>query len=363
MIDLEMMADICAALPKNARLILIGDKDQLAAVEPGRVFGALGRHAALINYTPETAKWISEITGEEIDPGMINSQSLSFNQAIVMLHHSYRFSAGIGHFAQLVNSGDIHAWEIIEKKNYPDLALREITESDDLLFNNFIIDGVYSSNKIIAYGYRHYLELIINNRPKAHAARAAFDEWARMVLQAYSQFQVLCAVRQGEWGVEGLNHKIKNLLWEKRLIDLKKNSDWYLGRPILVTQNDYDLGVMNGDIGITLQLPDKNYELAYRVAFLNTKDQSIRWILPMRLQEVETVFALTVHKAQGSEFKHVALVLPDTLNPILTRELLYTGITRARNFLTVLSPAGKSFCAQIIHQQVTGGLWDAPTGE
>jgi len=348
MIDLEMMAAICVALPKNAQLILIGDKDQLAAVEPGAVFGELGKNATLINYTPETANWVKEITGEQIDPIMISPQALSSDQSIIMLRHNYRFSAGIGHFAQLVNSGNINAREIIEKQNYPDVAFREITDVNQASFSNLIIDGMCKSQQRIEFGYRHYLEVMLKNKPNSRVGRDAFDHWARLVLQAYSKFQVLCAVRQGEWGVEALNQKIANLLLENKLIEMKKNSIWYLGRPILVTHNDYDLGIMNGDIGITLQLPDKNHELVYRVVFLDTNDQSIKWILPVRLQAVETVFALTVHKAQGSEFNHVALVLPNTMSPILTRELLYTGITRARNSLALINPAGSAFFAQII---------------
>ena len=116
---------------------------------------------------------------------------------------------------------------------------------------------------------------------------------------------------------------------------------WYAGRPVLVTGNDYGLGLMNGDIGITLDPPhpDDGSRRMLRVAFpAGDGSDRIKWVLPSRLKAVDTVFAMTVHKSQGSEFDHTALVLPNAPNPILTRELVYTGITRARHWLTLVEP-------------------------
>jgi exodeoxyribonuclease V alpha subunit len=110
---------------------------------------------------------------------------------------------------------------------------------------------------------------------------------------------------------------------------------------------------MNGDIGITLALPVANGAWSLRVAFAaGDGSQRIKWVLPSRLQSVETVFALTVHKSQGSEFTHAALVLPEALNPVLTRELVYTGITRARSFLTIASAGGQSIVEQAVQTRV-----------
>jgi len=137
---------------------------------------------------------------------------------------------------------------------------------------------------------------------------------------------VLCALRLGPCGVTGLNQRI-----EQWLLPEQKPTLWYEGRPVMVTRNDYNLGLMNGDIGITLK--DSNNKL--RVAF-PSDDSGIRWISPMRLPDVETAFAMTVHKSQGSEFNHVAMVLPETRSLVLTRELVYTGITRAKQNFTLL---------------------------
>jgi len=203
-----------------------------------------------------------------------------------------------------------------------------------------------------APGYRHYLEVLSQDRPAAAAGQAAYDEWARAVLEAHAGFQVLCALRGGPWGMEGLNVRIARLLQEADLIPA--SSGWYLGRPVLVTRNDYGLGVMNGDIGITLTLPcGAGGEPSLRVAFRAGDDANgIKWLHPSRLQEVETVYALTVHKSQGSEFTHVALVIPDRPSQVLTRELLYTGITRARDHLTLLRPGDARVMTQAVERRV-----------
>jgi exodeoxyribonuclease V alpha subunit len=139
---------------------------------------------------------------------------------------------------------------------------------------------------------------------------------------------VLCAVREGPWGVEALNRRIATSLGFAP-------EGWYAGRPVMVTRNDYNLKLMNGDVGLCL--PQAN---GLRVAFPDGQD-GIRWVLPSRLDAVESVFAMTVHKSQGSEFDHVCLVLPDRAVAVLTRELLYTGITRAKARLTmVVTQAG-----------------------
>lgn len=164
-----------------------------------------------------------------------------------------------------------------------------------------------------------------------------WEQWAVQVLQSFEDFQLLCAVRKGAWGVEGLNERVARVLHNAGLIDSQQ--PWYEGRPVLVTRNDYGLGLMNGDIGIALRLPDEHGEPLLRVAFpRNDGKGGVRFVLPSRLNEVETVFAMTVHKSQGSEFSHTALVLPDALNPVLTKELVYTGITRAKHCFSLIEP-------------------------
>jgi exodeoxyribonuclease V alpha subunit len=196
------------------------------------------------------------------------------------------------------------------------------------------------------------LTTLREQQPARDSSTAAFDAWARQVLEAQGTFQVLCALRRGPWGVDGLNQRIARVLREAGLIPASEG--WYLGRPVLVTRNDYGLGLMNGDLGITLALPAAGEDdWMLRVVFpAGDATRRLRWVLPSRLQAVETAYALTVHKAQGSEFSHAALLLPETMSPILTRELLYTGITRARSFLTLASPGGEQLVEQAVQRQV-----------
>lgn len=143
-----------------------------------------------------------------------------------------------------------------------------------------------------------------------------------------------------------MNQRITAALFKARLIE--SDQQWYEGRPVLMTRNDYGLGLMNGDIGIALKLPEhegtQDGRLVLRVAFPRNDGQGgVRFVLPSRLNDVETVYAMTVHKSQGSEFAHTALILPEALNPVLTKELIYTGITRAKDWFSLIEPRAGVF--------------------
>jgi len=161
------------------------------------------------------------------------------------------------------------------------------------------------------------------------------DHWAHAVLSAYENFQLLCALREGDTGVAGLNRRIAKALHQAGLTS--RAEGWYEGRPVIMTRNDYQLGLMNGDIGVTLNLAPPQKPALLRVAF-RLPDGNIQLVLPSRLDGVESVYAMTVHKSQGSEFRHAALVLPDTHQGV-SRELLYTAITRARQRFTLIGTA------------------------
>jgi exodeoxyribonuclease V alpha subunit len=149
-------------------------------------------------------------------------------------------------------------------------------------------------------------------------------------LDHLDRFRILCALRQGPFGVHAVNLVVEHLLRGRKLI--RGEGKWYRGRPVLITQNDYNLRVYNGDIGLTLPDPAAGGELR---VFFRAPDGALRALHPVRLPEHETVYALTVHKSQGSEFDRLLLLLPDQDSPVLTRELLYTGITRAREGVEV----------------------------
>lgn len=343
MIDLEMMACLLDALPHRARLILLGDKDQLASVEAGAVLGDLCRDAQAGRYSQQTRHWLEQVSGQSLaDSGLESgdAQRHPLAQQTVMLRHSHRFGAdsGIGQLARAVNRADpAGARQILSSGAYRDIHQYRLDTERDPGWTSLLL----GSGELP--GYAGYLQVLQQLRPAAQQSADApvWEEWARRVLQAFDRFQVLCALRRGPWGVEGLNLAIAALLHRRGL--LPEPTGWYEGRPVLVTRNDYSLGLMNGDIGIALKIrepalqPGEQEKLLLRVAFArNDGSGGVRFVLPSRLTEVETVFAMTVHKSQGSEFAHALLVLPDSRSPLLTKELVYTAITRASEHFSLV---------------------------
>ncbi len=374
MVDIEMMTALLSALPASAKLVLLGDKDQLASVEAGAVLGDLCRRADAAHYTPATAQWLAELNGHPLPEALIDPDGQPLDQAITMLRVSHRFTekSGIGQLAQAINQPlsevlgerDKHqAVHSVLNNGYADLhhlVLKPDAQNEDSALERLVTTGSpgrfpnagegrtnFKGEPIAPpTGYRYYLNTLDSERPDTALAfeenREAYDDWAKEVLSAYSHFQLLCALRKGPWGVEGLNLRIAKTLRREKLLfgsDHTLEKGWFEGRPVLVTQNDYGLKLMNGDIGITMAVPDPRTpgKSLLRAAFpTSDAEKPIHWVLPSRLHAVETVFAMTVHKSQGSEFQHTALLLPQTPNPILTRELVYTGITRARDWLTLI---------------------------
>ena len=346
MIDLEMMATVLDALPPHARLVLLGDKDQLASVEAGAVLGDLCSHAEAGYYSPQTKAWLEQVSGEDLSNSGLQEGSQSAHplaQQVVMLRHSRRFGedSGIGQLAARVNRQDAEgARLLLQVGQHADIHSLSLKDEQDGALLRLLLDG-QGRNAQGPQGYRHYLEQIGQRRPAAATPPQSdlWHQWANDVLQAFESFQLLCAVRKGPWGVDGLNARATQALTSAGLIDGAQ--PWYEGRPVLMTRNDYGLGLMNGDIGIALKLPEGGEQERHvlRVAFpRNDGKGGVRFVLPSRLNDVETVYAMTVHKSQGSEFAHTALILPDALNPVLTKELIYTGITRAKHWFTLIEP-------------------------
>lgn len=367
MVDLEMMAATCEALRPEARLVLLGDKDQLASVEAGAVLGGLCERADAGHYLPEHAAWIEAVTGQPLPAECIDASGRPLDQAIVKLRDSYRFGAesGIGRLADAVNRGAAGEAAALLAAALPDLGAMRLGR-DDAGLRRLALEAAVTPPTALADrtpaaptasaatdaatvppvgertsgGYRAYLRVMHDGRPPPDAPAARFDAWALAVLRAHARFQVLCALRRGDWGVEALNERIARLLHADGL--LAGTQGWYAGRPVIVTRNDHALRLINGDVGIALTLPAPADRAAtvLRVAFpAGDGSGGVRWLSPTRLQSVETAFALTVHKSQGSEFEHAAVVLPDRISPVLTRELVYTGITRGRSSVTVAAGA------------------------
>ncbi|CAN7281117.1 exodeoxyribonuclease V subunit alpha [Pseudoduganella sp. LjRoot289] len=329
MVHLEMMAVLLDALPDHARLILLGDKDQLASVEAGAVLGDLCHDAQAGNYDAATVGYVLEATGQDIPAGF-QGASGALAQQTVMLRESRRFGGPIGQLALAVNAGDAaRARAVLGADSGGKLAWIDPAQQSDVL--QLALSGRAGAGG----GYEGYLRLIKaggadGGEPGGGEAHGA---WVLAVLRCFEGFRILCAVREGEWGVTGLNEAIEQRLEAAGL--LRRRGEWYVGRPVMVTRNDYGTGVFNGDIGLTL--PDPARPGSLRVYF--SEGASVRSVLATRLRQVETAFAMTVHKSQGSEFSHTVVVLPREGGAVLARELVYTGITRAREFFTLCTPA------------------------
>lgn len=373
MIDIEMMHALLVALPKHTQLILLGDKDQLASVEAGAVLGQLCTNAEHGQYRRETFDYLQAVSSTPLPKHLFDPNGPDHLQHVVMLRVSRRFddASGIGHLARAVNEGNTQQVQrlLLERStatNYPDIAVvplqpREmprvgkgsrslqakkdipLTETADHQLTEASEQTLWAELRKLCYqGFKGYWQ-VVQQRPSATASPAELDSWAAGVLKAYANFQLLSALREGPFGVQGLNQQITGWLdyipkqgsqGAGQLTMAVQSGHWYEGRPVMVTENDYSLNLRNGDVGVTLMSPG---DATLRVVFIDSQGQ-LRWILPSRLRHVQTVFAMTVHKSQGSEFAHTVMVLPPHDSPVLSRELIYTGITRASKQLTLVIP-------------------------
>lgn len=327
MIHLEMMSALLQALPPSAKLILLGDKDQLASVEAGAVLGDLCRDAIKGNYRAESARYAKVTAGQVLTPDFLASDSgtTPLAQQTIMLRKSRRFGGLIGQLALAVNAGQSDAAQTLIARDATGVlqSTKHPSVSD-------VLNLAVSGRPHATASYTDYLKLINARTNKEADKQADHDAWVVSVLRAFDHFRILCAVHDGDWGTRGLNQSVQRALDQAGL--LKIRGEWFSGRPVMVTRNDPALGVFNGDVGVAL--PGPAGSSALRIYFLD--GDQLRSVGASRLAHVETAFAMTVHKSQGSEFMHTVLVLPPSAGKVLTRELVYTGITRARQKFTLI---------------------------
>ncbi|EJC6253767.1 TPA: exodeoxyribonuclease V subunit alpha [Klebsiella aerogenes] len=307
MIDLPMMSRLIDALPEHGRVIFLGDRDQLASVEAGAVLGDICAWATS-GYTAGRAQELSRLTGATVPAGE-GQLAGALRDSLCLLQKSYRFGShsGIGSLARAVNAGARAEVKATLRQQFEDIVLQPLSTTEE-----------YEAMLMAAQeGYGRYLQL--------RREQAAPEQ----MIAAFGEFQLLCALREGPYGVSGVNEQLEQMLHRKRAITLPRHSRWYDGRPVMISRNDSALGLFNGDIGIALE---RDGEL--RVWF-PMPDGSIKSVQPSRLPEHDTAWAMTVHKSQGSEFDHAALILPSRSVPLVTRELVYTAITRAKRRLSL----------------------------
>ena len=271
MVDLALMARLLEALPDRARLILLGDRDQLASVEAGAVLGDIA--APPVSGEPATSRPVAQLE----------------------VSHRFAAESSLGALVRAIHAGDADtACRLLDDPASP--TLRRIDPDDGTALRRELVEGY-------------------------EAFASAVSPEGR--LAALDRYRVLCAHRHGRVGVAEHNRLVEGLLVERDVIDVQ--SEWYLGRPILIRRNDYAAGLYNGDVGLVAARDDGTRAVLFR-----TPEGRSRWLSPRRVDGAETVFAMSVHKSQGSELDAVLVVLPDEPSPIVTRELLYTAVSRAR---------------------------------
>ena len=321
MLDLALATHLLGAVPPTARIILLGDKDQLAAVESGAVFAELSIDPTL---TPDCVRDLAAMTGTPADAIVPPSaaQRSALQDSAVWFTQTYRFAAdsGIGRLAGDVNAGRSRAalaW--LHAGTDPDVTWLDTAPHASLDAALHAMDT----------GYADYRQAV-----------AADPTQVATITEAFGRFRVLCALRDGPRGVTALNaamtRRFRAALALPGLAEGTTASPWFAGRPVLVSNNDYVLRLFNGDIGIAL--PDASGELLVHFPDASAPG-GFRAIAPVRLPRHETAFAMTVHKSQGSEFDGVLVMLPEQRSRVLTRELLYTAITRAKRRVALVADA------------------------
>jgi exodeoxyribonuclease V alpha subunit len=331
MVDLPMMHRLLDALPSHARLILLGDKDQLASVEAGAVLSDICDFSSQ-GYSQKQNERVKALTQFDCQFGRTAKQLVSpLADSLCVLQKSYRFDArsGIGQLAKQVNAASSRGFEQVWSKGFEDIEWLPLSGD--------------SYQKLIDSMVRAYKPYLTESRaasPQGESLQSAdaLVNWqhgvARQVLGLFAQNRLLCAVREGDFGVTGLNQRIESRLKQRGLIS-RGEELWYVGRPLMVTKNDHGLGLYNGDIGICLW--DHSAQTPRLKVFFELPDGSIKSVLPSRMPEHETAYAMTIHKSQGSEFAHTFMILPGEFSPLLTKELIYTGITRAKTRFTLVA--------------------------
>lgn len=301
MIDVPLMASVIKALPKNARLVMLGDKDQLTSVEAGSLFGDICASDAPV-WSRSMCSRLGKLTGYTLNPAVDNE---IFGDSVVVLQASYRFSdkSGISELAQAVKSGErerVH--DVMQQESYADIAFKKLDQNS---LKSWLPERLYQG----------FLPCFLAASPSE-------------ALGAYDNFRVLCAVREGVAGVNGLNSVAEEMFRSRGVI--QGNERWYKGKPIMIRVNHYGLQLFNGDTGIVW--PDNEQQLW---AWFLRQDGSMQKVQLTRLPDHDTAYATTVHKSQGSEFAEVLFVLPLRESRVVNRELIYTGVTRARHKLTI----------------------------
>lgn len=333
MVDLPMMTRIFRALKPTTKVILLGDADQLPSVAVGSVLADIAPrpHNGYSKSNYHYLDKVCEIEEEKLSKAF-DSSTENVNDYLSFLVKSRRFDGegGIGILASYVINSDVaQSWQLLSEHQ----GVSPVSDAQLSLVNSDL---------------KTWLTPLVKQYYQEMSACQSIDEAFKLL----AKFRVLCVTRQGDYGVEAINNLIQELIVGSS--SFSQANKKYHGMPIMISENDYKLGLFNGDIGILWSVdpindrnsnhlmaffedtaPENNVQNDKHIPQDKHTMAAFKSFLPSRLPKYETVYAMTIHKTQGSEFAHVAMVLPKSDSPLLSRELLYTGITRAQNFLTV----------------------------
>lgn len=303
MVDQALMSKLMQALLHDAKIILIGDKDQLASVEAGSVLGSIcNRDDNLLS--PDFAEILLSHS-VKVPSACISTGKEKLRDHIILLKKSYRFDeeSGIPQLSAAINQGRVdQTMELLQSQSYKDITFSKLETMEDV-------------DRLLDQSVDGFIQSILTT-----------DNLEQM-FGILKTFQILSPHRRGPLGVEDLNRRMEKALVTKGLIS--RYDDWYHGKPVIINRNDYTLGLNNGEIGICV----KKGSAAPQIYF--QQQQEFLKVAPSRLPEHKTAYALTVHKSQGSEFDRVLLMLPPRKSRVLTRELLYTAVTRAKESVQI----------------------------
>lgn len=308
MIPLALMSKFFEAIDPGTKVILLGDRDQLASVEAGAVFSDVCSASSVNRFSKDFMKLYTQISGEKLPENFTLDNPSGLKNCSVELKHSYRFGnkSGIAVLADAVKQGDPAKTLALLKNSasFEDMTSRRLPDIDKLHFE---------LRQKIRTNYRLMFKA---------------EQDITLMFKIFNGFRILSPLREGPYGIKYINALIETVLREDQLI--KTRAPFYHGMPIMINRNDHSLGLYNGDTGIITENTDGRLTACFR-----NPDGTFRKISPSRLPGHETAYAMTVHKSQGSEFEDVLVILPDKDSPILTRELFYTAITRASRKLEI----------------------------
>ncbi|QJC35458.1 exodeoxyribonuclease V subunit alpha [Enterobacteriaceae endosymbiont of Donacia proxima] len=313
MIDFNLMSIILNILPPKTKLILLGDEYQLPSIEYGNLFKDLC-YFKKFYFTKEYFLWLNSIIKYQYKKK--NIQKFFFRNFITVLKYNYRYAmnSGINKLALNIKHGN--------QKKLKKIFLLE--KYDDIQYFNML-----NVNK-----YKLMISSFIKEYKKYFIYLKKYKIYDKSILSKFNNYQIICAIKYGLFGTKKINSIIEKELLNNKIINItSQNYNWYIGKPIIITKNDNYLNLFNGDIGITI-LDEKDQKLKIKF-FLSDGKQKI--ICIENLPSYETAYAITAHKSQGSEFRNIALVLPNKFYSILTRELIYTAITRAKKNIIIYS--------------------------